>query len=141
MGTAYLVSSGDYSDYHIDAVFDNKEMAEEFVQRFSIGGWGEKLYIDERELNPDIPQIREGLVAYRVHMAKDGTALLVKPLSEYEYDEHYVGAAATHAIGAHFPDEGRGVVALVTRCYAQDKQHAVKIANEHRVQLIANGEW
>ena len=34
-----------------------------------------------------------------------------------------------------------GITKLDIYCWANNKQHAVKIANEKRIQLIENGEW
>jgi len=32
-------------------------------------------------------------------------------------------------------------MAMVAHVWATDEVHAIKIANEHRAQLIANNEW
>ena len=134
MATVYLVSSGCYSDYRVRAVFNDREMAEEFVERFSgIDDYDDKMYVEEWKLNPDIPQIRAGLVAFQVKMARDGTTIEARPLEDIERSD-YIGAPS-----ACNRDYGRGF--MICRHYAKDTKHAVKIANEKRVQLIANGEW
>ena len=45
----YIVTSGDYDDYHIDEVFSTKEKAEEYIEYF-----GDKYSIEEYSLDKPI---------------------------------------------------------------------------------------
>ena len=43
----YIVTSGEYSDYHIDAVFSTKELADDYIQQNGIDYEIEEYNIDE----------------------------------------------------------------------------------------------
>jgi hypothetical protein len=43
----YIVTSGEYSDYHIDAVFSTKELAEDYIQQNGIDYEIEEYNLDE----------------------------------------------------------------------------------------------
>ena len=45
MKTVYIVTDGDYSDYHIVAAFDDKKLAELFIEKIGAGD------IEEYQLN------------------------------------------------------------------------------------------
>ena len=44
----YIVTSGEYSDYHIDAVFSTKKLAEDYIQQHGTDYRIEKYNLDER---------------------------------------------------------------------------------------------
>ncbi len=119
MTTIYICTSGMYSDYGIDAVFNKKELAERFCDKYGCT-------IEEWELNPRGKELRLGYQAYAVTMKQDGDTVEVRPLN-YFLDKPYC------AIGSD------GIMCV--DCWAKSEQHAVKITNEHRVQLIANDTW
>lgn len=119
----YVVTSGIYSDYGIEGVFDDETMAVEYVEWFR-PKWDSSWEVEKWELNPFIPAKRAGHDAWEVRMQKDGTTTYVErstdPPTEalyYSY-EHY----------------------MLTVVMARDERHAVKIANDQRAQLIALGE-
>jgi hypothetical protein len=118
----YIVTMGEYSDYQIVGVFDKEELAEEYK---GDDNWAR---IEEYDLNPQRLKIAPGKAAYRVWMRRDGDT---KDVRERE------DGIDTTDIRFGEPDD-HGLYACVL---AKSPQHAVKIVNEHRVQLIANGEW
>lgn len=130
----WLVSHGDYSEYTIDGVFDTEEKAKAFASYWD-GVKGESEYapcyeVEEMALNPGIPQIRKGYKLFLVRMGRDGDTLDV-------YVCNFVGDDVSEI----FREDWRGSSHLLTYCWAKDEQHAVKIANERRVQLIAGNLW
>lgn len=59
----YVVTSGEYSDYHIDAIFSTKEKAEEYIKihaRYNQGYYSDRAGIEEWEMdkNNSIPTMR-----------------------------------------------------------------------------------
>jgi len=118
----YVVTQGEYSDYHIKGVYESKELAEEI--------YGVGCDIEEWTLNTDINEHRQGLKRFGVFMGKDGndTRILnywIHDRSPRDVIREYnkIGLRATFEM------------------WARDESHAIKIANERRVQLIANGQW
>ena len=47
----YIVTSGEYSDYHIDAVFSTKNKAKSYIQQHGTGYMIEKYDLDEEVVN------------------------------------------------------------------------------------------
>lgn len=132
MDRVFVVTSGEYSDYGIEAIYTDRALAEAYIK-----GRKEEYSppeIEEWRLDVGAEFLNMGYHSYRVRMDRDGNS----------------------------PEFGRGVVlncpetndsiSLDTDNYfwpqealfhvwAKSPEHAVKIANEHRVQMIANGEW
>lgn len=118
---AYLVSEGHYSDYIVEAIFSNKEKAEDYIKGFTAG------YNDIREfeIDPEFVPVKNNM--WKVHMRKDGIVEwcgLVDTRSNMFEDGYSVyGNKAIFTVGA------------------KNKKHAIKIANEKRAYLIANDAW
>ena len=129
MTTIYVVTAGEYSDYHIVAVFDNEPMATAFLSEY-----GRDATLEEYEANAGYDPIRQGRKRYSFHMYRNGDTgpLLWECFADETYDTEF------HLT----PRIGRLVgYALHCAVWAKDRQHAAKIANERRAQLIASGKW
>jgi hypothetical protein len=126
MATAYVVTTGEYSDYRVVAVFTTRESAEKYV-----GLWPDR-YADcndpriEEYLLDEVPGLPPGKVLYRVLFDRDGNSV-----AKHEPPTEYMSGVRPYGDGK----------TMVTYCWARDSEHAVKIANERRVQTIAAGEW
>ena len=130
-GTIYVVTEGDYSNYHICAVFDDKELAELYLSHFG----GE---IEEWELNPLQKQLRQGRVVWHVQMNQEGgTSYFGVHATERDVPETDKMVPVRMS---SLPDY-RYAWHLEIECYAENKQHAIKIANERRTQIIALSLW
>lgn len=124
----YLVTSGTYSDYGIDAVFTTRELAQAFIDSFEKSFYIE-IRIEERILNPKEKEIRKGFKAYFVRMTKKGQ---VK-------DCYHSKSSYCFVEGKTFSfdiDDN-----LYCHVFAKDDKHAIKIVNEKRGQLIALDRW
>jgi hypothetical protein len=125
MKKIYAVTSGTYSDYRIDAMFSSKENAQNFIDAF------EKRYdefrIEEYELDAVVPTNKK---AYFVRMDKLGN---VKEI--YISDSAYSFSKNAN-ISFTFDN-------TIMNCYvfAKDENHAIKIANEKRVFILAENKW
>lgn len=127
----WVVMSGEYSDTKFEAVFSTKELADEFIARMNKDRKYGNYYWSNGSVDVDehLPQMRDGYRFYRVTMKKDGTSI-VKDEGE-GLDETEPWSRFDSCITPK----------LVVTCRAKDKEHAAKIANEKRVQLIAANEW
>ena len=127
----YVVTSGSYSDYGVDAIFDKKELAQAFIKSFSDGN--DFNDIEVYALNPFEPEIKQGLKAYFVRINKDGETDPVEHLDNaYGFNE---GDMLQMLSFTHNKDR------LNVRCFAKDTDHAIKIANEKRAKIIALDRW
>jgi hypothetical protein len=123
----YLVTSGSYSDYGVDAVFSNRETAQKFIDKFP-DSYGDKREIEEWELDPFEYEIREGYDCYFLRMSKDGTC------TEINMDNN---RSVTLRETSGFDRHGD----MWSIVLAKDEKHAIKITNERRAQHIANNTW
>jgi hypothetical protein len=164
----YIVTAGEYSDYHICAVYDNREDAEYHVDNFmSRAGWREDGgRVEEYELNPFRDTIRAGLKRYHVEMLRNGNTVQVR--NGWIGDKTHIGTKgefisvsglytyrldmlAERGEELTWEEEQQAERARVARAklpvvldmnvLATDEQHAVKIVNERRAQLIATDVW
>lgn len=126
----FLVTEGDYSDYHVVAAFSTREKAEKFAKKFV-----NPPEIEEYELDP-VPErvYKDNMDLWYVQMAKDGKVWRSFKTQPYgEVDD------------SHFPDsiEVRGDpdIFFCFNVWARDEDHAIKIANEKRTQYLANQMW
>jgi hypothetical protein len=129
MTTIYVVTDGEYSDYHIVGVYSTLENAERMKKETGSSD------IEEYELDEFVAQLREGLQPYSVTMERDGyaTARESSPTGTIDLFLSWYG----------YMENGRRMrkSVLTGKVWATSVQHAVKIANERRVFLIASNEW
>jgi len=120
----YLVTSGEYSGYRTIAAYSTLEAATKAAELYCAD-------IETYELDPDdANQYPPGMFFYRVDMNRDGDGRVEKLSAQI----------SEHRKREWMPiSTGRDEVVFWT--WAKDEAHAAKIANERRVQLIANNEW
>ncbi len=126
MKTIYLVTEGEYSDYHVAAAFSTEALARDYMDKFD----GDN--IDEYELDPQKQSLPNGMNVYSVDMFRDGSTNNLY----YDNTDRLDELVEPH-IERDFYKNG----VLTGEVLARDKIHAAKIMNEKRVQLIALGEW
>ena len=134
----WLVSTGEYSEYGVVAVFDDDHKAEAVEFAKLVGGVVE---VHPLSLNPTHQEPPGGQSFFEFQMGRDGTLpcrwgcregieqgdLLCDDGSLRKC--HYRVSVSTDI-------EWR----LVVRMYARDKEHAVKVANEIRIQILAGAK-
>ena len=124
----YVVTSGDYSDYDIRAIFTTKELAEKYKQSF-IKKDGYRSYfndIEEYELDAYSEELKNGYKRFNVIMRKDGNTISVEPNDNYFEQINKISFF------------NNNIYILVI---AKDENHAIKIVNEKRTQIIAMNKW
>jgi len=122
--TIFVITTGDYSDYHIVALFSTKEKAEEYI------AWADKSArdftgeIEEWELDGTNDNVRDAFKnrlqtwCIELHGMTGG----FKSASKLGWPD-YPGAEGSRNYNGDF----------YTTCWARDKKHAIKIANERRI--------
>jgi len=139
MKKVYAVNSGTYSDYRVNAIFSTRKLAKEFMQLVPDDDYNE---IEEYQLDPNVPDlIRRGYSIWRVLMLRDGTTEKLERREISRYNVSNIGHCIWERTKAPafkckgIPD------ALDSTVWAKTEKQAIKIVNEHRTQMIANGEW
>lgn len=119
---AYLIWTGCYSDKGVVGVFTHKEHAEEMIK---LCPQLNEPYLEEIEID-NITTYRNRKL-YELRLNKNGD-LIEKP----EIETHFYRKNG-HGIDRH----GN----LFVMVWAESSEHAIKYAQDLRVQLIANNEW
>jgi hypothetical protein len=133
MSKIYLVTEGDYSDYHVCGVFSTKENAQKYIDHFgSSGGAGNSNDpdIEEFELDSDI-ELFNTHKPYFIKMLRDGTV-------KAAYEEGINDFVWRNAVDGEVNYQQ---YIMTTHVLATSMEHAIKVANERRTQLIALRQW
>lgn len=118
--TAYLISDGSYSDYRITGVYLDEDLAKEAQEYYNANN-----YIEEYKVDEAVPEHPAGKFCWFVLMKRDGEVL----------SAHQRGHSPERESCIDYNGNGQ------FEMWAADKEHAIKIANERRAMMIANGEW
>jgi len=121
--TIYIVTKGRYSNYKIVAAFTHREAAKACAALQT--GKYDHARVELHQLDPLPDQADKGRAVWTVEMNTAGDSK-VEHCWWNEIDQN-----------PDKRDDGYWVMYIE----ANDEQHAVKIANERRVQMIAAGEW
>ena len=138
MSKIYVVTEGEYSDYHVVAVFDNKDEAEQYAHIMA------KSDVEEYELNPELPTwINPNLQLYYVWMQENGDSTCYQRSYDLNNKEKYpqIHWDEKYRYPSGWVDKVFEGYQMLITVQAKDEKHAVKIANEKRIQLIANNQW
>jgi hypothetical protein len=135
MKEVFVVTSGEYSDYTIDAIFDSKELALKYIgydpskinQRYNTIG------IETFVLN--IGHNQKGFIYYVCmdRYGKTHICYIVNDLSKIP-NKKYTIQLEPHLV----KKENKHTIRIFVR--AKSKEHAIKIVNEKRTQLIVKGK-
>jgi hypothetical protein len=133
----YIVSQGEYSDYRVEAIFDEHHLEE--ARRFARMTGGDLEENDPFEINaPNMDEPPPGVSYFRVCLKADGEALCRKyQLLNDDGCRHDC---------TWYVDEFHGLWNVNVNLYARDDSHAVKVASEIRTQILAgvrpkSGKW
>lgn len=139
----WMVSAGRYSDYGIVGIFSTKEKADAFVQRH------QDITGSDRTYGPDLNGVEEvevdaydnGMVAWTVLMQRDGAVLRCTA----ECWDVNTTPTPSAWVYIEYSKRDDWHAAIKVDCWARDREHAIKIANERRIMRIANeqneGRW
>ncbi len=140
----WLVCTGEYSDYGVVALFDDahKADAEEFAKL--VGG-----YVEEHplSLNPTHQDPPAGQSFFYLEMCRDGSLGSwlgsdkgIKKKETLQDDGTLRESSYRLWTHAECPLERRSHWRLNVWMYARDEKHAIKVANEIRIQILAGAK-
>jgi hypothetical protein len=134
--TIYVVTSGSYSDYGIDAMFSTEAKANQFIDKYGKSSY-DSMGIEEYVLDEVTDLLDKGMVQWSVQMNYDGDVIKVVETNNYGL------ANATNSFwyGPRRADNPKTNLNMNTYVFAKDKDHAVKIAGERRTRAIALNLW
>jgi len=118
MTICYAITSGEYSDYRVHAIFTTTEKAEAALPLY-----GRNAEIEDFPLDPAVPEWEPGRHLYRCfkHLGGDVAA--------YPSDLSELDSWKTSMLD-HFEPEALAPDCSRVFVYAKNKEHAVKIAAE-----------
>ena len=130
----YILTSGCYSDYSIEGVFSSREKAQEYADIIM----KDKTYNDfndivETEVDNMYAYAKSGTRCFYGNIEEDGT--LCFGINDYYTD----GYDDSHLFDNSYyinPDMSMDFVIK-----ASSKEHAIKIVNDKRAELIASNQW
>ena len=132
----YVVTSGEYSEYGIEALFSSEEKAREFMRLLPKSD-PEYNAIDEYVLDPDVvDHVRKGRSLWGITMSRDGSVMGAYKKDPDCWDTYGPPEIAERRMGGQALEKVLRVMA-----WAKTEKQAVKIANDKRAQLIATGAW
>jgi len=124
----FIVSSGDHSDYHDDAVFSDKTIADKFVENYGgdVVTW---------ELDPAERELKEGWMVFEIIMSMEGDTICCdeRPYNKEAFFQAWDKVTDVSCIAYNDVIDSDKPM-LHTFVIARDKMHAVKIANERRIK-------
>ena len=128
MTEVFIVTSGEYSDYSIDAVFSHREMADAYVTARNTHGRSWSNPFANVEVWPlDLPAGKWKLTCVR--MNRDGDTL--KTWSDTSHGSYKEAGFVCWDVSDN----------LVWAVATDDEEHAVKVVNEKRTQILASDTW
>jgi len=125
MKKVWIVTSGIYSDYEIEAVFSSRELAEAYVEKFKEVYSRDDVRVEEYDL--DKP--KEKWVLTEVTMSKEGEVLSVWKMM--------CGSWNLEPGFQRFDHEGNLEWIVVT----EDEKRAIKVVAEKRAIILAHNAW
>jgi hypothetical protein len=116
----YAISSGEYSDYQINAVFSSKEKAEAKLSLFADGK------IEEFSFDPEMAEAPAGMLPFVCYSHKWKAGEYVPCLEAFLVDYGFV----VYQGNKISTQTTSGSTTMLTYMWAKDKDHAIKIAAE-----------
>jgi len=133
----WLLTTGEYSDFRIEAVFDDEHREEgNGIARLIGGNMWRCLTLNE--FNYDEPP--EGMFFYRLEMMRDGSVGHMSKDWPLERDGTKYDSKYNLKTKKDRPTERKSYWRLHVRVYARDEKHATKMANEIRTQILAGNK-
>ena len=126
----YVVTSGEYSEYHIVGVTLDKQVAETFVNEKigTRGKYGSECYLEEYETD-DFQMVKEGCKPYRACFYGNENGDRWSWADECEWRYQNVGLVEA---------DGHGNYEVIV--FAKDEDHALKIGAEKVAEYKARKE-
>ena len=128
----YLVSDGCYSDYSVLGIYSTRTLAEKAHELYNADNEIEEFDLD------DFPDSPPGMQAYKVDMDRHGTATAER-IKVPAADDTDFGTPIPAYLKSKDPLWQDPSYSL--EVWAESPEHAIKIMNEKRLQMIAENNW
>lgn len=132
MADIWVIEDGSYSDYRVVGVFSSESNALGMAAALGL----EPDSVSQWRLDPGVEHLNEGRTLWKVAMSATGE---VKKVARAE-DSRLSDVPDSPEFQLYGYTSGLGLTLHATT-WAADAAHAVKITNEHRIQLRAQGKW
>jgi hypothetical protein len=121
----WICTNGEYSDYHIVGVYTNEATARRVSEAY---GWNEPE--GRWEVDPAVPsEIVAGMSRYGVSIWADNGDVAHTWITDAIVEDRWLPEKRTVERGTRMRE---GILGTI-RCWARDKDHAIKIAGERRI--------
>jgi len=134
MKQVYLVTSGSYSDYGVDAIFSTEKLANEWIL-FNKGVSSKDYHVSEIILDP-VNDVSKGF-PFTILMDKQGNTYYIWDGGLKYFVPNLIERDYYHTHN----EEDEEIQVLRFTLYADNQEQAIKIVNEKRLQLIAGELW
>jgi hypothetical protein len=124
----FMVTDGSYSDYHVCGIYSTQEAAERAKQVFNAHNSIEEIELDA------VPASPPGLWRWGLRMEDDGS------VPDAPYRESCEGVTESIKWFPMLVWAGQRP-SVYFSVWAEDRKHAIKVANEARIGLKASGQW
>lgn len=132
MDKVYIVTDGEYSDYRVVGVFDEKQKAQAMVDLYDCNE-----LIEEFALNKLYAPEENGLYLFKVWFKDDGEVTKVKAEMDTMTAIDTLYLLRSKDQEAYYYNYSAGY----TTMWARDKEHAIKTYSERRAFLIAENKY
>ena len=128
----YIVTSGEYSDYRINAVFSSRKLAEKYIElQTRVGYWYFEVPRIEEYTLDELPIYPKEKSHYRVSLELGTGNLLDIDLTNLDSDKVLNFTVVNRSDKAN---------EIWVYCWAKDEEHAKKIAYDVRTKVLAEKE-
>lgn len=134
MDKIFIVTTGEYPDYSLEAAFSTRELAERYIDSRA---WSVVAEIEEMPVDSDAGHLRAGMYVYDIEIAT-ATADVLKLELGSDSDERVLFAQANPESADAFNWPTFKYDRLYMSVWAKDEQHAAKIAMERRSKWLAD---
>jgi hypothetical protein len=140
----YIVMHGSYDDTYVGAVFTDRTKAGEYMTHYQGS-------LEEWETDVPYRTLPPGMGIFYIHMKRNGDIAICRhifprdPSDLSKLDMLARVAVLSSVTSWHGPNvrvsSSVSNPLLIGYFLARDEKHAIEVANEKRVQLIAGGAW
>ena len=139
----YVVTSGNYSAYHIDRVFLNENKAHEYL-KWAMGGHG---YVEDFETSDDkfdIDELKDKTVIYAIYYFNEGFEDIniyndgfdEHDLNKFVYDEYFSFISIVKAVPRNYNEEE--IKKILYDKYAEIKSLVAEGYTEEQINEMIN---
>jgi len=126
----YIVTSGEYSDYSIDAIYTDEAVAKRLK--------AEGFRIEEWESDEAIDRVKQGYMPYTLYAWLDEDGFRISTQLPYTYyrETAYITTKVIDWNSPKMNGENQRREQFTTWTWAKDKDHAIKVAAERKAKLV-----